>query len=288
MESNPQKSKTSDEDPMRTLHLVPQEGEMLKPMELIDIDGATGLTLHARRLYNQLIAHAFGPDLGKEGKEGKEWAIDLAELRGSHNSNEHIADSIVSLMKTVVTVRLADGRTRRVQLLGGNDMGEVDRRHGTLTYSFDPKLVPLLRESSVFGKLELAVMHAFTTKYGLALYEALSRRVRLSSKFFEDFELEAFRELLGVPDGKLMTFSNLKLRAITPAVDEVNALASFACKVEPQKSGRKVGVVRVYWWRKDINGLKEAYAELHRPKVGRKARISGDTEEVIDVPSLFD
>ena len=285
MESNPQKSKTSDEDPMRTLHLVPQEGEMLKPMELIDIDGATGLTLHARRLYNQLIAHAFGPDLGKEGKE---WAIDLAELRGSHNSNEHIADSIVSLMKTVVTVRLADGRTRRVQLLGGNDMGEVDRRHGTLTYSFDPKLVPLLRESSVFGKLELAVMHAFTTKYGLALYEALSRRVRLSSKFFEDFELEAFRELLGVPDGKLMTFSNLKLRAITPAVDEVNALASFACKVEPQKSGRKVGVVRVYWWRKDINGLKEAYAELHRPKVGRKARISGDTEEVIDVPSLFD
>ena len=270
---------------MRTLHLVPQAGEMLKPMELIDIDGATGLTLHARRLYNQLIAHAFGPDLGQEGKE---WAIDLAELRGSHNSNEHIADSIVSLMKTVVTVRLADGRTRRVQLLGGNDMGEVDRRHGTLTYSFDPKLVPLLRESSVFGKLELAVMHAFTTKYGLALYEALSRRVRLASKFFEDFELEAFRELLGVPEGKLTTFSNLKLRAITPAVDEVNALASFGCRIEPLKTGRKVGVVRVFWWRKDINGLKEAYAELHRPKVGRKARISGDTEEVIDAPSLFD
>ena len=284
MESNPQKSKTSDDDPMRTLHLVPQEGEMLKPMELIDIDGATGLTLHARRLYNQLIAHAFGPDLGQEGKE---WAIDLAELRGSHNSNEHIADSIVSLMKTVVTVRLADGRTRRVQLLGGNDMGEVDRRHGTLTYSFDPKLVPLLRESSVFGKLELTVMHAFTTKYGLALYEALSRRVRLASKFFEDFELEAFRELLGVPEGKLTTFSNLKLRAITPAVDEVNALASFGCKIEPLKSGRKVGMVRVFWWRKDIDGLKEAYAELHRPKVGRKARITGEAEQVVEEPSLF-
>ena len=107
-------------------------------------------------------------------------------------------------------------------------------------------------------------------------------------KFFEDFELEAFRELLGVPEGKLATFSNLKLRAITPAVDEVNALASFGCKIEPLKSGRKVGVVRVFWWRKDIDGLKEAYAELHRPKVGRKARISGGTEEVIDVPSLFD
>ena len=257
---------------------------MLKPMELIDIDGATGLTLHARRLYNQLIAHAFGPELGQEGRE---WIIDLADLRGTHNSNEHIAESIVSLMKTVVTVRLADGRTRRVQLLGGNDMGEADRRHGTLTYSFDPKLVPLLRESSVFGKLEIAVMHAFTTKYGLALYEALSRRARLASKFFEDFSLEAFRELLGVPDGKLTTFSNLKLRAITPAVDEVNALASFSCKIEPIKQGRKVVQVRIYWWRKDTEGLKEAYAELQRPKVGRKARISGEAEEVIDTPSLF-
>ena len=111
-DSNPQKSKSSEDESLRTLHLVPQDGEMLKPMELIDIDGATGLTLHARRLYNQLIAHAFGPELGQEGRE---WIIDLADLRGTHNSNEHIAESIVSLMKTVVTVRLADGRTRRVQ-----------------------------------------------------------------------------------------------------------------------------------------------------------------------------
>ena len=45
--------------------------------------------------------------------------------------------------------------------------------------------------------------------------------------------------------------------------------------------------VMVYHWRKDISGLKEAYAELHRPKVGRKARLSGETEEVVDTPSLF-
>ena len=64
--TKPQKSKSSA--PRRTLNLVPGDGEMLKPAELIDIDGATGLTLHARRLYNQLIAKAFGPDMGKEGQ----------------------------------------------------------------------------------------------------------------------------------------------------------------------------------------------------------------------------
>jgi hypothetical protein len=280
----PQKSK--GKEPLRTLHLVPQNGEMLKPAELIDVDGATGLSLHARRLYNQLIAHAFGPDMGKEGQE---WTIPLSELRGSHKSNEHVAESIVALMKTVVTVRLTDGRTRRVQLLGGNDMGEEDRKHGTLTYSFDPKLVPILRESSVFGKLELAVIHAFTTKYGLALYEALARRVRLNGRFYEDFTLEEFRELLGVPEGKLTTFSNLKLRAITPALEEINAMASFGCMIEPRKTGRKVTHVRVFWYMKDVDGLKAAYAELQRSKVGRKARISGKVETIFDEPpALFE
>ena len=282
MAENPHKSKDKD---FRTLQLVPQDGEMIKPAELIDIDGAIGLTLHARRLYNQLIAHAFGPDMGQEGRE---WVIPLVELRGSHHSNEHVAESILALMKTVVTVRLTNGVTRRVQLLGGNDMGDDDRKHGSLTYSFDPKLVPLLRDSSVFGKLELAVMHAFTTKYGLALYEALARRVRLHNRFYEDFDLEAFRDLLGVPLDKLKTFSNLKLRAITPAVDEINAFASFGCRVEPCKQGRKVIGVRVYWWRKDVDDLKEAYAELQRPKVGRRARLNGATEGVVESLSLFE
>ncbi len=262
--------KSKDDDPSRrTLELVPVPGEMIKPAELIDIDGATRLTLSARRLYNQLLAHAFGPDMGKEGHE---WTIPTAELRGSHKGNERIEDSIIALMKTIVTVRLANGTTRRVALLGGNDMGDPARAPGQFTYSFDKRLVPLLRESSVFGKLELAVIHAFTTKYGLALYEAVARRVRLRHRFHEDFSLEAFREVLGVAEGKLMTFSNLKLRAITPAVEEINAIASFSCQVEPRKQGRKVVGVRLYWWRKDMKGLQEAYAELQRPKTGRRAR----------------
>lgn len=282
MPENPPECNDS-ETALRTLEILPAPGEMLKPAELIDIDGASNLTLAARRLYNQLIAHAFGPDMGKEGQE---WTIRVSELRGTHKGNERLEDSILALMKTIVTVRLPNGSTRRVALLGGNDIGDPDRAHGTITYSFDKRLVPLLRESSVFGKLELTVMHAFTTKYGLALYEALTRRARLKSKFFEDFDLAAFRELLGVPPAKLATFSNLKLRAITPAVDEINAIASFGCKVEPIKSGRKVTQVRVYWWLKDINGLRKAYAELQRPKVGRKARISGDIEEVVNPTSI--
>ena len=193
---------------------MPDHGEMIKPAELIEISGASHLTLSARRLYNQLVAHAFGP---KMGIAGQEWTIPIAELRGMHDSNDRLADSIVALMKTVVTVRLANGQTRRVQLLGGNDMHDEGRSRGLLTYSFDRRLVELLGNSTVFGKLELAVMMAFSTKYALALYEAVARRARLRHKFSEEMSLEEFRELLGVPLGKLTTFGNLNEYAIKPA-----------------------------------------------------------------------
>lgn len=277
MENRP-KSKSSAAV-MRTIDLKPGFGEMIKPAELIDIDGAAGLTLSARRLYNLLIAHAFGPDMGKEGSE---WTIELTALRGTHDSNDRLEDSIVALMKTIVTVRLASGVMRRVALLGGNDIGDPERRRGTLTYSFDKRLVPLLRESSVFGKLELEVMRAFSTKYALALYEALSRRVRLSAVFSETFELAAFRELIGVPEGKLGTYSNLRLKAIDPAVLEINALASFRCRIEPVKTGRMVTGVRLSWWRKSVEELKESFAELKRPKTGRKARVTQTIDVVAD------
>ena len=169
---------------MRTIELAPHVGEMIKPAELIDISGHSHLSLTARRIYNQLIANAFGLDMAKLGHE---WTIPLSELRGSHNGNEHVAEAILALMQTVVTVRLSNGSTRRVQLLGGNDMEDATRQHGKLSYSFDRRLVDLLKNSTIFGKLEIAVMMAFSSKYALALYEAIARRVRLKRKFMENF-----------------------------------------------------------------------------------------------------
>lgn len=260
---------------VKTLAVKPHHGEMIKPAELIDISGVSHLSLSARRLYNALVSHAFGLEMGREGYE---WPIPVSELRGTHKGNERLSDSIIALMKTVVTVRLSNGQTRRVQLLGGNDMHDEERSRGYLTYSFDKRLVALLRNSTVFGKLEIAVMMAFSTKYALALYEAIARRARLKHIFMEEFSLEAFRDLLGVPMGKLTTFGNLNQYAIKPAVLEINAMASFGVKVIPKKNGRRVVGVTVGWWQKDVEALKAAFSEVRRHKVGRKARITGSVE----------
>ena len=98
----------------------------------------------------------------------------------------------------------------------------------------------------------------------MALYEALSRRVRLHHVFHEDFEVEAFRSLLGVPDGKLPSFGNLRQKAIDPAIAEVIKLAPFSCDVEPiERIGRKVTKVRLRWRVKTVDEMKTAYAESH-------------------------
>lgn len=261
----------------KTLDLDPHPGEMIKPAELIDLSDVSNLTLSARRMYNALIANAFGPAMATEGQE---FSISLAELRGTHDSNDRIGDSIDALMKTVVVVRLADGGERRFQLLGGNDIDSPTRPHGMFTYSFDQRLAAVLADSTVFGKLDLKAMMCFSTRYALALYEAIARRARLQFVFSEEFSLEAFRNLLGVPKGKLTTYGNLNNRAIKPAIVEVNAYASFGVKVTPIKSGRKVAGVHVGWWQKEDEELRETFTEIKRHSAGRKARLTGTVETI--------
>lgn len=265
----------------RTLEMRPGHGEMLKPSELIDLSGAAHLTLADRRLYNVLIRHAFGPDLGITDKE---FEIELSELRDTHESNDRLAVSIEALMTTVVRARLPDGSTDRFQLLGPNNLADPKRRRGTFRYSIPAKLAEALKDSTIFAKLEIQVLKAFTSKYALSLYEAIARRYRLRHVTSERFDLETFREeILAVPEDKLTTYGNLNQFAIKPALREVNALAEFHVTVTPEKIGRRVVGVVVHWYGKDVEGKKAAWAELQRSSVGRKARIAGTVEEVIDL-----
>ncbi len=263
----------------RTLEVVPNLGEMVKPSELIEVKGAAKLSLADRRLYNVLLHNAFGPDLGTENRR---FEIPLSELRDTHDSNDRLVHSIEALMTTVVTMRRADGSTDRVQLLGWNNLSDSKRKHGFLKYSIPPELAVLLRDSMVFAKLEMEVLRAFTSKYALALYEAVARRVRLQHIYSEKFDLDDFRELLGVEHDKLTTFGNLNQYAIKPALLEVNALSDFLVSVEPVKQGRRVMGVVIGWSVKDIEGRKAAYAELQRSRVGRRPRLAGTVEAIDD------
>lgn len=69
MENRP-KSKSSAAV-MRTIDLKPGFGEMIKPAELIDIDGAAGLTLSARASTTSLSPMPLARTWARKGRNGR-------------------------------------------------------------------------------------------------------------------------------------------------------------------------------------------------------------------------
>ena len=261
----------------RTLELTPQLGEMLKPRELVDLSGSGPLTLQDRRVFNELVQNAWGPELGKSGH----WfEIDTGRLRSATDRNERLATSLERLMRTICTVISDDGKSEmRTPLLSSNEL-RTGVNGGKLKYKLTEELAGLLNDSTIFAKLDLEVMRSFGSKYAFSLYEAIARRVRMR-RFLEELTVREMREVLGVEDGKLVAYKNLNFRAIQPALGEVNSLTDFDVSIIPKKHGKAVVGFSMGWNMKTEAGRVEAKKERDRPRIGRTARQTGDTEDVV-------
>jgi hypothetical protein len=269
----------ANKTPILTLAVKPRSREAIKPAELIQVSGHHELTLNARRTITILWYHAHVQGVEEE----RDYTIEIDDLKpDGHKGYEMVEEAIEALMRTILTLKLPNGKTRRVQFLGGNDLDDPDRPSGVLTYSFDKRLVSILRDSTIWGKIALPVLMAFTSKYAVSLYENLAQFANLTLKTYHEYTLDEFRDLLGVPPGRYKTFGELNLHVVKPAVAEVNALAPFSISVLPVKQGRRVANVRVGWWAKDSDALINANAELQRTKLGRRARVSGLAEHVAE------
>jgi hypothetical protein len=268
----------------RTIDQKPNGDEFAKARELIEIRGTGSLSLQDRRVVNVLYANA-GAKLCDEVNH----VIGIAELRGTHKGGERVTDSIRRLMRTLVEVPTKDSKgapaTKLVQILSDTTVTDDENNpSGQVVYCFSLGMRKIIKDSTLWGRVRSAVVFAFTSKYALALYELITARINLKYVWKEEFSVEDFRALLGVPDGKLERIPNLLQRVIQPAVLEVNGLANFGVQIEPIRKGGKVrGLVTgftVAWWEKDIPDLQAAHKELKRVKVGRLARLRGKVETI--------
>jgi plasmid replication initiation protein len=266
---------------LRTLELTPRDREALKPIELVRVTGHQTLTLFARRTITILWHNAH-----QQGVEpGKDYTIEIDDLNPDrHKGYEMVEDAIKNLMTTILTVKLANGATRRVQFLGGNDLDDPERPGGVLTYSFDKRLIDILQNSTIWGKISIPVIMAFTSKYAVSLYENIAQMVNLAHKTSHIYSLDEFRELMGVQKGCYKTFGELNKYVLKPAVMEINALAAFGLSALPVKEGKRVVQIHVGWWQKDLDALQLAQTELQATKVGRRARIAGTVIETVSPP----
>nr|WP_237217640.1 replication initiation protein [Ruegeria lacuscaerulensis] len=237
---------------------------------------SNALSLRAAKLFHLLLDAA-----GAEACEDKTHSVSLVDL--DYLRKLPFEDTISigrELVRTTIRFdRVKDGKqaTAIGPMFSLMDR-DADAELGTLRFRLSPVLLEIMEASNHWAALKRQVVLAFTSRYGLRLYEMIALRKNMQHKASEVFELAELRDRLGVPAGKLLKWSNLKQKALDPAIAEVNQLSGFTVSYEPVKRSRSVVAVRLSW---DV-GTQEDRAktakELQGSKVGRKARRNGTAE----------
>src|SRR3984885_2784643 len=179
-----------------------------KPGELIEITGAHELEASDRAILNLLYQHAH--DSGRLTEDRAKWESPMAALRGSrHKGNERIHDSLDRLMRVVVTVPLPDRKTGEPRILKTHLFDFFDlsadesSERATVRFGLPERLQPFLAGSNRWGRIKAEVVCSMSSKYAIALYEMVQLRANME-RCIETFPLARFRELMGVPPGKLL------------------------------------------------------------------------------------
>jgi Initiator Replication protein len=254
-----------------------------KAGELIEFRSQQELTLQDRRILNLMIEHA-GPHIATT----RTHRIALLTLRGSHKGGERVRDSINRLMRTIVEVPTRDSKgqlatQRGVFLSDSTTTDDESNPDGEVAYAFSETMRQVIQRSQYWGRLKAYVICSFQSKYALALYEALCLRGNLQVSE-QELGVGDFRDLLNVPEGKLLRTPDFLRRVVEPAMEEVNALSDFQVDITPLREGGQLrGQLkgfRLSWRRKEPAEWQACLDELLRPKVGRKARIKGCVDTV--------
>lgn len=251
-----------------------------KPAELIEITGTSGLEAQDRALLNTLykLAH----DSGDIGKPGARWSIPMADLNpGTHKGLERVRVSLSRLMGVQVAVTFNDetGAEKVLQTVLFSHFITPKTGPGDLVFGIPEELRAILARSGRWGRIQAEIVHAMSSKYAIALYELLRLRANMDN-CTEIFTLDRFRELLGVPPGTYADGTNFLRKVIEPALLEVNGLSELACNIKLIRAHARAPVesVLIGWEKKTAEQNREAYRELQRSKLGRKARLRGEVE----------
>jgi len=264
-----------------------------RQIDMVFKPGQRALSLRAQKLWH-LLVKAAGVDLASNAAH----RIALADLYQSGIGHMTLAERIEALRElqtTLVEVQAPSPKVMgRMRVISGPLLSHVERDEddrGELMWEFSRTLRTVFANSEHWAVLSKRAVMAFESRYSLRLYEIIALRSNLDHKHEEKFSIDDLRTRLGVPVGKLTTWSNLRVFALDPAIAEVNHLAGFRVSYEPIKTGRAVTAVRLIWEQKTAPERKAAKRELDAPRVGRKARREGAVEtiaaEALPAPPTF-
>ena len=179
---------------------------------------------------------------------------------------------LMHLMISTAGGRMADDTRHEIRL------SEIRRIQG-MAHHDRQSLTPLFEEaakSNHWAILDRQTVFHLGSKYSVLLFQHIASLTGLSHVTSKTFTVPELRALLGVTEGKLSRFSNLKQIALGPAIAEINHLSRMTLTATSRKIGRTVASVEITWEVKP--DPTEAKRELNRPKTGRKPRRNGTAE----------
>ena len=123
------------------------------------------------------------------------------------------------------------------------------------------QIIPYLDVSIKFVKTKLYQIAKFRSLYSVRLYELIMSFRSLGKC---SISVERLRFLLGVDEGKLREYKNLKQKVITPAINEVNKICNFDIKHTETKTSRKVTKIELTCKKPKKKELDDEYIDNNK------------------------
>ena len=217
------------------------------PVIIVKVEGP--FTERDRKLWTFLL-HAIWDELGKKPiHELSATKINqvFRDLGGEHDT-KWIWESAKRLTKTVVEYERVEGdeRYQGITSLFAAEVNKRARETGMLRFAFPQLLIPILKEPRRFARLRIHFMLGLSGKYAVTLYELLESVVNKNDPTIE-VPLDALRQWLKVPEGKLKRYIDFKRFVLDPAVKQINddpERSGFTVVMQPIKKGRAVHKIR--------------------------------------------
>lgn len=113
-----------------------------------------------------------------------------------------------------------------------------NEREGTINMRFDPFLKPyLVQLTSEFTKYSLDTIIKMRSIYSIRLYEVLKQYLFVGTR---EIQISQIRDFFGLEESEYQRYPNLKQKAISVAVDEINKNSDILVSFTENKVGRKV------------------------------------------------
>lgn len=258
--------------------------DLVTAREILDVRYSNPLSLRSAKLLHLLVDAA-----GVSVCDDVEHSVPIQSINIGKVSKEEFLTDVRELFSTTMELSIFNLKGLRATKLGSFLAdAEVDEDNmGDLRYRFSPLMRRVIEQSDQWGVLSAKAVTSFRSRYSLRIYEFVAGRVNLRYATTEKMPVHELREMLSVPFGKLLLWKDLRVRALDPAIAEVNQLAGFFVWYEPIYRGRVVWGVHIYWSKKNPQALAQTAREQASARPGRKARRQGTTEVVFSPhPSL--